>query len=387
MRKCLWGGAAVLALLLSACGGGSGGGNLPLDAFNTPPDTTTSPGASQASTADGGGATAGAGSSASSTSGGQTLTADNALGLARSSTDVLVKLLGVIQLAQSMVEDGAQLIASSAFSLAAPVSACGNAAGGPGAFNQVTLQEFGSGFFLPPGKNLHGAFDRCEFGGGVASGSIDISALQVSGDPTVAGSDWTVSGLMTLNALEFLNGDGSRLQFTNSLHYTLQQQGGRLLTTLDVETMNAEQAVDAQTRINYLLEPFYVQAVADGAAGSFTFLVGPGPQRGTSVLNRYTSSPAGTDAQGNTVWRSNGDDIELAIDSTANPPTWAVSNPRLYTDGPVSGEIFMKEPAGRRSIRAVVDSSTGQSLVDLSIDTGGAVTTLRAAWLDLLTPP
>lgn len=377
MRKFPRGSASLLVLLLGACGGG-GGGNLPLNAFNTPPDNPANGGSAQTPASDG--------ATPAPASGGQ-ITVDNALALAAASTDVLVKLLGVGQLVASMVEDGASFIARQRYNQSAAVTACTNAGTGPGAFNQVTLQKFESGHFLPPGDNLHGTFDNCEFGGGVASGFVDVSALQVSGDPSVPGSDWTVSGLMTLDGLGFHNGDGTSLQFTNSLHYTLRQQGGSLITILDVETMNAEQTVDPQTRINYLLQPFYVRAVTDAAANRFTVTVGPGPGRGASVINRYTSRPAGTNAQGMTIWRSIGDDLELVIDSTAQPPAWAVAHPRFYVDAPVSGEILLREPAGGGSIRAVVDSSGGASVVDLSVDTGGAVITLRAAWQDLLTQP
>ncbi len=388
MRKYALPSAWFLALWLSGCGGGGNGGGLAFDTFNDPPaDAPASPTASTPAQPDAGQAPAPGQANAPVT--GTLISADNAVLLTRSTLDIVAKLVSAGRLVTAMVRDGASLIVADGTRSGATVnaSACqGAAAGSAGSANRITFAVFQPGHFLPPGKNLNGSFVRCASGAVVLSGFMDLSALQVTGDPSAAMGDWQVSGILSFSGLVFHNADGTETFFTNKLRYRVEQSNRVLTTTLDIESMNAEHVLDDQTHVNYLLEPFYVQTIADDAAGRYTLLIVPGPATGASIINRYTTRYR-PDGQGGMNWQSIGDDIELRVDTAGNPPTWAVSRPDLYSEAPMAGELLLSDRIGSHSITATLDNSQGSGVVILHVDEGATVSSQFADWQTLVSTP
>ena len=376
MRQLSWVSAGLLALGLSACGGGGSNNTLPLDSFNQPVgDAPASPNGARQDTAQ----TAPASDATSAA--GTLISADNAALLTRSTLDILAKLIGVSRFVTAMVGDGAPLIVVDNARSGTIVAA--SACQGSGR-NRVTFAIFQPGHFLPPGKNLNAALDHCLSGEDEMSGFMDLSAIQVTGDPAGTG-DWRVSGVLSFSGLAFHNGDGTETLFTNKLDFSVEQATGVLTTTLNIATMNAEHVLDAQTHVNYLLEPFYLRTVSDANAGSYRIVIGPPPAAAASILNRYTTR-AEPDGQGGTLWRSIGDDIELVVNTQADPLAWNIPQPDLRREVPVAGVVRLSDRTGSHRIDATVDGG-GNGVVILHIDSGSAVTSQFADWQTLLTTP
>ncbi|MFQ5488412.1 MAG: hypothetical protein ACE5ET_08240, partial [Gammaproteobacteria bacterium] len=214
MRQHALAGVWFLALCLSGCGGGNGNA-LPLDAFNQPaadvPDSLNTPSAPPQDAAQA--PTAGAAATAS----GALISADNAALLTRSTLDILAKLISTSRFVTTMIKDGAPFIVTDGERSGATVDAS-TCRGGTGGTNRITFAVFQPGHFLPPGKNLHASLSRCDSAGVKLSGFMDLSALQVAGDPTSTG-DWRASGILSFSGLSFHNSDGTETFFTNKLDY------------------------------------------------------------------------------------------------------------------------------------------------------------------------
>lgn len=373
MRKSGLPSACFFALCLSACGGGGNGTGLLIDTTNNPvtdiqPPLDTSIPVQPAAPVDG-----------------TLISAVNAELLARSSLDIVAKLVNTGRLVTAMIQDSASLITADSTRSGTSVDALA-CQGGAAGMNRITFAVFQPGYFLPPGKNLNGFFDHCASNGVELSGLLDLSALQVTGDPSAAVGDWQVSGILSFSGLIFHNADGTETTFTNKLRYSVARSNGVLTTILDIESMNAEHAVDAETHVNYLLEPFYLRTIADEAAGRYSLLIAPGPTTGASVLNRYTTRYS-LNGQGVMAWQSIGDDIELVVNAEANPPTWQASRPDLYSEAPVAGEIRFSDRTGSRSITATVSNGGGNTVVILNVDEGTTVSSQFADWQTLVSTP
>ena len=363
----------ISILTLSACGGGGGSSNLPLNAFNKLPDSSQPVNGAATNT-----------QPANTTVTPQQISTVNAGGLASSSLEIIAEVISIGNIATAMVTDGASLLTAvdTVSGTKAPMSQC------PGQIGQLTFQVFQSGNFLPAGKDLNAMFSRCTIEHVLVTGSLDISAIKITGTPgNSIGADWRVSGLISLNGLTIQHQNSLETVFTNQFNYSAAMVNGVLTSTLDIPNasnntggINAEQIVSATNHLNYLVAPFFIIVQENKPASRYSITVIDHPTLGPSKINRYTS----TKPPGALGWQSLGDDTEVLAGTPTRPFFWQQGKPDIFATAPVDGEIILSDTLASSSVTVTIRNDTGVGGVVLSIDDGTTVTSQFLDWQKLL---
>lgn len=311
------------------------------------------------------------------------ITADNALLLARSTLDMIGKLIVIGDITTTVVHQGASLLTNPQRQPRDPVNLpeCNDTIEpGPGT-NQITFEVYDPGFFIPAGEALSAAFSSCTILGLLIDGTLTVAALSHSGDLASPSADWSLSATVVLGPVIVSNPDDSRTSYTDKFRYTATRQNGILTVDVAVAAdpdagqaggLNAQHhltsAMDNLYAINYQFRPFRITTVDNPGSGEYRVIIQSHAEDGVSRIERYTTRPPS--------------EIQLtALTEPLAPLVWPDGRPLLQTDKPASGEVVLAESAG--SIRAVV----GSEGVELIINDGAAVTTRSIDWAELLSPP